>query len=133
MFWKSAKLFTKTLILGIYCFLALTVTASADALLQVASDTVNFGQVKQGEIVSGKFQVSNTGTEPVTIQFMEFSMPGLRASVQPKINAGSTNEILVSWDTSQLEGEVNGKVILTLDDLLNPEIVLVVTGTVAAP
>ena len=133
MFWKSAKLFTKTLVLGIYCFLALTVIACSDAVVQVASNTTNFGQATQGEAVTAKFQLSNAGTEPLTIQFMEFSMPGMSARVQPKINAGSTSEILVRWDTSQLEGEVNGKVILTLDDLQNPEIVLLVSGTVVSP
>ena len=127
---KKTRFFAMTSVLSIFCLLALTVTASADALIEVASNSVSFGQVKQGETASAKFQVTNAGTEPLTIQFMEFSMPGMRANVKAKINAGSSIEVLVTWDTSGLSGEVKGETVLTFDDPQSPETVLTITGTV---
>jgi len=110
--------------------LALTVIAFADALVQVEPASVNFGQVKQGETATAKFQITNAGTKSLTIQFMEFSMPGMRANVKAKINAGSNTEILVTWNTSGLSGEVKGETILTFNDPQSPEIVLTLNGTV---
>ena len=130
MFMKKTRLFARASVLSIFCLLALTVTTTTDALVKVASNSVCFGQVKQGETASAKFQVTNAGTESLTIQFMEFSMPGMRANVKAKINAGSSIEILVTWNTSGLSGEVKGETILTFDDPQSPETVLTITGTV---
>ena len=127
---KRSKIFAKTLFLSNLCMLALMVTAIADASVQVDSTSVNFGQVKQGETVSAKFQITNAGTKPLTIQFMEFSTPGMRAQVQPRIDAGSSTEILVTWNTSGLSGEVKGETKLTFNDPKKPEIVLTITATV---
>ena len=130
MLLKHARFFARSSVLSTLCMLALTVATSADALVEVASSSVNFGQVKQGETVSAKFQITNAGTKPLTIQFMEFSTPGMRAQVKPRIDAGSSTEILVTWNTSGLSGEIKGETILTFDDPNNPEIVLTITGTV---
>jgi len=130
MLLKHARFFAKTSVLSIFCLLVLTVTVSADAVVEMVSNSVNFGQVKQGETATAKFQLANAGTETLTIQFMQFSMPGMRANVKAKINAGSSTEILVTWNTSGLSGEVKGETILTFDDPNNPEIVLTLNGTV---
>jgi len=130
MLLKHARFFAKTSVLSIFCLLVLTVTVSADAVVEMVSNSVNFGQVKQGETATAKFQLANAGTETRTIQFMQFSMPGMRANVKAKINAGSSTEILVTWNTSGLSGEVKGETILTFDDPNNPEIVLTLNGTV---
>ena len=127
---KRSKISAKTLFLSSLCMLALTVTVIADASVQVDSTLVNFSHVKQGETVSAKFQITNAGTKPLTIQFMEFSTSGMRAQVQPRIDAGSSTEILVTWNTSGLSGEVKGDTILTFDDPQSPETVLTITGTV---
>jgi len=127
---KKTRFLAMISVLSIFCQLALTVPASADALIKVASNSVSFGQVKQGETASAKFQVTNAGKEPLTIQFMEFSMPGMRANVKAKINAGSSTEILVTWNTSGISGEVKGETILTFDDPQGLETVLTLTGTV---
>ena len=130
MLLRNVRFFARTSVLSIFCLLALTVTASSDALVEVASNSVNFGQVKQGETASAKFQLTNAGTESLTIQFMEFSMPGMRANVKAKINAGSSTEVLVTWNTSGLSGEVRGETILTFNDPQSPEIILTLKGTV---
>ena len=127
---KRSKIFAKTLFLSGLCMLTLTITAFADTSVQVDSTSMNFGQVKQGETATAKFQLTNAGTKQLTIQFMEFSMPGMRAQVKARINAGSSTEILVTWNTSGLSGEIKGETILTFDNPNNPEIVLTLTGTV---
>ena len=130
MLFKRVGLSTKkSLLIAIY-LLAFAVTASADTSVKVASNPIDFGQLKPGEIATAKFQLTNTGSNQLTIQFMEFSEPGMRANVQPIIAAGSSSEILVTWDTSGLSGEVIGKIILTFDDPQNPKLDLVLTGTV---
>lgn len=127
---KSVKFFAKVSVVSSLLLLTLMVTAAADAAVQVASNPVSFGQVKQGGIATAKFQLINTGTILLTIQFMEFSMPGMRANVPQKIPAGASTEIRVTWDTVGLIGEVKGEIILTLDDPVNPEIVLALSGMV---
>ena len=127
---RKTRFLARALVLSIFCLLALTAIATADALIEVASNPVSFGQVKQGETASAKFQVTNVGTEPLTIQFMEFSMPGMRANVKPVINAGASTEVLVTLNTSGLSGEVKGDTILTFSDPQSQETVLTITGKV---
>jgi len=108
----------------------LAVTASAFAQVDVSSDSANFGQVNQGESVSVKFQIRNSGTKPLTITGLEFSMPDMNARVKQEIDAGSSAEILINWDTSRLRGEVKGQAVLTINDPQTPEIVLTLRGKV---
>jgi uncharacterized protein YjdB len=129
MLLKPAKFLAKTSILSVFLW-ALSVTASAETLVQVAANPVNFGQVKQGKTVTAKFELTNTGSKPLTIQFMEFSMPGMRANVQATIAAGASTEVLMTWDTSQLSGEVKGETILTFNDPQKQEVTLTLSGTV---
>lgn len=100
------------------------------AQIQVSSNATNFGQVNQGEPISTKFNLRNSGTKPVTITGLEFSTPGMNARVKQVIEADSSAEILISWDSSRLRGEVEGQAILTFDDPANPQIVLTLSGTV---
>ena len=130
MLLRLAKNITRTSVLSIFCLLSLMVKVSADALVQVDSKSVNFGQVKQGEVAVAKFQINNVGTSTLTIKFMEFSTQGMSANVKQKTAAGSSTEVLVTWNTSGLSGQVHGETILTVNDPQNPEIVLVVSGTV---
>ena len=58
---------------------------------------------------------------------MEKGNPG---TLRIRFDAGSSTEILVTWKTSWLNGEVKGETILTVNDPQNPEIVLIITGTV---
>lgn len=130
MLLRNVRFFAKTSVLSIFCLLALTVTAFADALVQVDAASVNFGRVNQGETATAKFHLTNAGTKPLTIQFMEFSIPGMRAQVEARIDAGKSTEILVTLDTSGLIGDVKGETTLTFNDPQNPEVILTISGTV---
>ena len=119
-------------ILTLFCMAVMAAPVSAEILVQVTPDSVNFGQVKQGETVTAKFRLRNAGTNQLTILFLEFSVPDMSAHVKQKIDAGSSTEILLNWDTSRLSGEVKGEGILTLNDSQNSEIVFTLSGFVIA-
>jgi len=108
----------------------LSATASVFAQVDVPFQSSNFGRVNQGEPISARFQLRNPGKKPLTITRIEFSMPGMNARVKQLIEAGSSAEILISWDSSRLRGEVEGRAILTIDDPHNPQIVLTLSGMV---
>jgi hypothetical protein len=116
--------------LTVFCLAVFAVPVTAEDVVQVTPDSVNFGQVKQGELALAKFQLLNTGTQAVTIQFMEFSDPGLIAQVNPHIGIGSPVEVLVNWKTGNLSGDVEGQVVLSFADPQYPAIVLPLNGTV---
>ena len=112
---------------------SLMVTATsvcAGSLVQAIPESFNFGQVKQGEHVVTQFQLHNTGTDTVAIQWMDFSDPGLVAWTKARIAAGSSVEVSVNWNTSKLSGDLEEQITLGLDDPENPEVVFKVSGTV---
>lgn len=127
---NPVKFVTERLTRSIVGLLILAVTAAAYAQVDVPSDSANFGRIEQGETVSTKFQIRNSGPEPLTITGLEFSMPGMNARVKQEIDAGSSAEILIDWDTSRLRGEVKGQAVLAFDDPQIAEVVLTLRGTV---
>jgi len=102
----------------------------ADSPIQVIPDSADFGEVEKGQLAGARFRLHNTGTKAVTIRWMDFSNPGLIAQVKPNIPAGSSVEVLVNWNTEQLEGDITGTIVLGLDDPENPEAVFTLNGTV---
>jgi hypothetical protein len=102
----------------------------ADSSISVIPDSANLGKIEQGQLAATRFQLHNSGTRKVTIRWMDFSSPGLIAQVKSIIPAGSSVEVLVNWNTSQLEGEISGTIVLGLDDPENPEVSFTLKGTV---
>jgi hypothetical protein len=136
-FYSSMNVFLKTvrhcaiaMVLFTSCLVVVMETALGDPSAQLVPDSVDFGKVKQGETVTAKFRVHNVGTESLSILGLEFSMPGMNARVKQEIDAGTNTDILMTWDTSRLRGEVEGQTVLTLNDPQNPKIVLTLSGTV---
>jgi hypothetical protein len=127
---NKSKYCIKCLAFFFFCLMIFVTNAYSGTPIQVDQETVDFGQVKQGETVTAKFRITNTGSITQTIQFMAFSVPGMRANVNPSIEAGSSTEIILTWNTSGLSGEVKGETTLTLKDSQTPEVVLTFTGTV---
>jgi len=114
----------------VFCLVLLAVTGPVMAQVALPLDEAHFGRVSQGETVSRKFQVHNSGSDKLTITGLEFSMPGMSARVKQEIDAGSSVEIEINWDTSRLRGEIRGQAVLTLNDPQAPNIVLTLQGTV---
>ena len=119
-----------TYILTLFSLAVMTASVSAENLVQITPEFVNFGQVEQGEIAIARFKLLNEGTQAVTIQWMQFSEQGLVAQVKPQIGVGSSVEVLVNWDTSKFTGDIEGQITLGLNDPQNPEIILTLSGTV---
>jgi hypothetical protein len=115
---------------GLACLLTLAIATSAFAQIDVITDAASFGQVNQGDTVETKFQIRNSGTEPVAILGLEFSMPGMNARVKQVVAGESVAEILISWDTTRLRGEVEGQAVLTLDSPQIQQVALTLRGTV---
>ena len=119
-----AYIFTLLSLIGV------TASDCAENLLQAIPESASFGEVVQGELAIARFQLKNTGTQAVNIQWMEFSSPGLVAQVSPHIAAGSSVEVQVNWKTANFSGDIEGQITLGLDDPQNPEVVFTVAGTV---
>jgi hypothetical protein len=121
-----------TLVLNVAGFLALATPVAAGSLIMAEPEAVDFGQVSQGDPVAVTFQLYNTSSNPMMITFMDFSMPGLVAQVNPRLKPESSSEVLVRWDTSSLSGDVQGEVTLEFNGPENLEIVLTVSGSVVS-
>lgn len=77
-----------------------------------------------------KFTVRNLGMRTVNVQWMEFSQKGLIAQMNPVIGPGSSVEVVAQLNTSDLQGEIAGNVVLGLDDPRTPRIILTLRGFV---
>ena len=116
----------------ILCLSALlSVSSSALASEQVIAKPaiLTFDDVMQGEPVNLQFELHNPSSHSRTVRFMDFSAPGLRAQVSPRIEADSNVQVVVSWDTSKLSGDVEGKITLLFDGS-DAQIVVTIKGNV---
>ena len=66
----------------------------------------------------------------MAIKWVQFSKQGIVAKVQPKVGAGSSVELLINWNIAELSGDLEGQIALRLNDPKNPEVILLVSGTV---
>ena len=96
----------------------------------VGERSVDFGHINQGEPVTVSFTLENSGADPLVVERMEFSIPGMNARVQQLIEPGASAQVVVTWDTSRLRGKYEGRMTLHLNDPAMPEVVLSLTGTV---
>lgn len=124
------KIRSFTFIFAVFSLLFTISPVFAESRIQVVPDSFDFGRVKKGDLAIAKFQLKNSGTTAVTIQWMEFSEQGLVAQVSPRINAGQSVEVTVNWNTSNFEGDISGNVVLGLNGPDNPEVTFTLSGTV---
>src|SRR5580765_3005803 len=68
--------------------------------------TYDFGTVKQGTKIAHGFAIHNSAPVPVTVQGLEFSLPGMTARFAPLIAPGLDRRIAIEWDTSRIAGEI---------------------------
>jgi len=104
--------------------------ASAGSPVQAMPGTLDFGELRQGELVNVTFELRNSGAEVRTIRFIDFSEPGLFARVAARIGPGAATEAVVNWDTATLEGAVEGKITLEFDGAQAEPVVVTIRGTV---
>lgn len=99
----------------------------------VDKTSIVFTTVQRGETISEIFAVRNVGGIPLIIEKVEFSRPGMKIKVKQTIAAGESTEAIISWDTHRISGDVEGEVLLYLNDPLQPQILLTLSGRIQAP
>jgi len=96
----------------------------------LSTTNYEFGIVKQGERTGQAFRVRNDGTGVLTLQLVQMTQPGMTARFKPEIAPGAEEVVRLEWDTSRVKGQVEGVAVLRLNDPLQPEMRLVLKGTV---
>jgi hypothetical protein len=93
----------------------------------------DFGTVKQGTKIAQGFSIHNSTPVPVTVQGLEFSMPGMTARFAPLIAPGLDRSIAIEWDTSHIAGEIEGQAIVHFADTSQAPVTLRLKGVVQPP
>jgi Protein of unknown function (DUF1573) len=93
----------------------------------------DFETVKQGAKIVHGFTIKNSTALHVSVQAVEFSMPGMTARFRPLIAPGQNGSVVVEWDTSHLAGEIEGQAIVHFADTAQPPIAFRLKGVVEPP
>lgn len=96
----------------------------------VGETSFDFGSIPQGQSVTAGFGLENSGDEPLIVERMEFSLPGMDARVKQRLEPGATTTVEVTWDTDKLRREVEGSLTLYMNDPAMPQVVLRLSGIV---
>jgi Protein of unknown function (DUF1573) len=119
------------LLLGLMCARDPAQIASPQTLFPESA--YNFGTVKQGTKIAHGFAINNSTPVPVTLQGLEFSMPGMTARFAPVIAPGLDRSIAIEWDTSRVAGEIEGLAIVHFADTSRAPVTLRLKGVVQSP
>src|SRR6266496_6180455 len=104
------------------------------ASAQIEPETAyDFGTVPQGSKIVHGFAIHNSTPLPVTVQGLEFSMPGMTARFVPLIAPGRDRSIAIEWDTSHVAGEIEGQAIVHFEDTSQAPVTLRLRGVVQPP
>lgn len=91
----------------------------------------NFGTIVQGAQVVHEFALRNEGGQPLRITGVQLSPPLQLARMPAVIPAKGSSVLRLSMDSSNLEGEFNGQLIVMLGDPLAKPRVFSVVGRIA--
>lgn len=111
--------------LGIFCFilflLFLNLNLQAQAEIKVSDSKQNFGYVKRGELITCRFELTNTGNQPLVLKSAEVSCSCTQVdySKQP-ILPGQKSTIVVSFDTKTVYGRQDRVVLIESNAKNNP-------------
>lgn len=105
--------------------------ASGESARAVFAETrYEFGIVSQGVKLSHAFKLHNEGTTPLAISSVDLKEPGMKARFTPAIAPGQAAQITIEWDTSQLQGLVEGRAVVNISDNTCPRVELALIGSV---
>ncbi len=99
-------MFRLPLLLGALCL-------CASAQIESPETAYDFGTVQQGTKIGHGFAIHNSTPVPVTVQGLEFSMPGMTARFGPLLPPGLDRSIAIEWDTSHV-AKLKGRRLYTL-------------------
>ena len=139
----KCNLITKvsTIFLVLVCHSSIVVAASDDSnpasppTPRLVVDTIsqNFGRVKQGQVISRTFKLTNQGTAPLKIKNIEIQARGLTIKAKNNIAAGESMEAILTLDTSRFYQQTKAQLELSTNDPFNSHVTLSLEGTVFAP
>lgn len=105
--------------------------ASGEPARAVFAETRHeFGTVNQGVKLSHAFKVRNDGNMPLVIRSVDLQEPGMKVSFTASVGAGQAAQITIDWDTSRLQGLVEGRALVNFSDPSRPQVELVLSGSV---
>ena len=96
----------------------------------------DFGQVKQGEVVTAEIALRNTGKKDLKIEAVSTSCGCTSAQVQPEvIPPGSEGKLLIRYDSGVHpdKGHVQRHIYIVSNDPIKREVEVIVTANVWVP
>jgi hypothetical protein len=114
------------LLLGMLCL-------GVSAQVQSSETVYDFGTVPQGTKIVHGFSIHNSTAAPVSVQGLEFSMPGMTARFGAVIAPGLDRSIAIEWDTSHVASEIEGQAIVHFSDPSQAPVNLRLKGVVQPP
>jgi len=89
--------------------------------------------VPQGTKIVHRFSIHNSTAVPMTVQGLEFSMPGMTARFGALIAPGLDRSIAIEWDTSHVASEIEAQAIVHFADTSQAPVTLRLRGVVQPP
>ncbi|MDC1198783.1 DUF1573 domain-containing protein [bacterium] len=124
----------RALILTAFYALALAPAAEAQSPAASVKNTErDFGEIRQGDVLTEQFEIRNTGDAPLLMTGLDFSAYGMNARVRQEIAPGESASLELTWDTSRYVGEAVGQARLSTNDRARPEIILTLSGVLIPP
>jgi hypothetical protein len=108
-------------------------SAAPAARAVVAATSHDFGRVEQGARLTHRFVIRNTGGAPLTLSRLSLSERAMSAKMKPQIPPGGEGTLSIDWNTAGLQGAVEGRAVLELNDPASPAITLVLRAVVKQP
>jgi hypothetical protein len=93
-------------------------------------DRFAFGQVLSGAVVEHDFIIDNYGSVPITVEQVRMTPPLLTTRMPRQVAPGEEGKIHFRLDTTNLEGEFKGMILVSLNDPALPETQLIFTGRI---
>jgi len=82
----------------------------------VPDNSLHVGNVHQGVLVERAFTVRNPGRSKATIQVVALSHPGMKIRAPQELQPGATGQIVVSWDTHLVQGDMTAQALLSFNE-----------------
>jgi hypothetical protein len=104
--------------------------------IAVARDRHDFGQVKQGDVVTTELTVRNTGKKELKIESVATSCGCTSAQVKPKIiPSGGEGKLLIRYDSGSHpdKGPIERHVYIASNDPEKAEVDITITADVQSP
>jgi hypothetical protein len=122
---------------SLFIILILTSLSFAQLLqpkLVLQQNSYDFGDIKQGEVVSHDFVLSNSGGDLLTISNVTASCGCTAAAPEKKeLAPGESTNLKVTFNSARRLGKQHKTVRVYSNDPQNPEMMLTITGVVVLP